>query len=236
MLETLVILVIVAIVVSRKSRNDESGHVSKNGAISLQRVAVVLAALILGVTACKAVVVIRQQYDYLDHGAQRTVSVSLVVFAILFVYGFRRQWMEVSAVAGAFALVTLALGAAWEMDSGRYGGAFRACCSNLKNLGTALEMYANDSAGAFPNRLDQLVGGKYLLRVPTCPSAHADTYSAGYQAVNPAVPKERVSEARYTVVCSGSYHVSATSWPPNYPQYTSTQGLISPEGPDLGQR
>lgn len=100
----------------------------------------------------------------------------------------------------------------------RAQGQLTACKSNLKNIGTALEMYATDNAGRFPPRLEALTPN-YLKRIPTCPSTARDTYTQGYEAAS--------GPDAYTVVCSGHNHPGVRQ-PANYPQYTSTQGLISP--------
>lgn len=120
-------------------------------------------------------------------------------------------------------------------------GQLTACKSNLKNLGTALEMYSADAlksryksqqtkrgeqqtgpnsidtTSQFPPSLSGLTPD-YLKVVPTCPSVGTDTYSKGYQ--------RSASADAYTVFCSGGAHSKAATGP-GYPQYTWTQGLIS---------
>jgi hypothetical protein len=94
--------------------------------------------------------------------------------------------------------------------------ALQTCEENLKNIGTAMEMYSTDNLGRFPTVLS-LLAPNYLKRLPTCPAAHADTYSAGFQsASNPDA---------YTISCSGHHHGSRGIGP-NSPSYTSTQGLL----------
>lgn len=95
------------------------------------------------------------------------------------------------------------------------GGMGTACRSNLKNVGTALAMYADDFGGRYPARLSQLVPN-YLRTIPTCPSAGEDTYSAAFAS----------TPAAYTVVCAGRNH-RAVDLPANYPQYTSESGLVA---------
>ncbi len=96
------------------------------------------------------------------------------------------------------------------------GGGITACKSNLKNIGTALEMYSTDSAGRLPRHLSQLTPN-YLKNIPTCPSLGANTYSSGFVSAS--------GPDAYTVVCSGSNH-AGVGLSPNFPQYNSTQGLI----------
>lgn len=98
----------------------------------------------------------------------------------------------------------------------RCGSVLTACKSNLKNLGTGLEMYATDWAGQYPPEIGYITPN-YLKTIPTCPSAGKDTYSASYQVHH--------EPEGYTVVCRGCYHHSSIDTP-NYPQYTAVQGLI----------
>lgn len=102
-----------------------------------------------------------------------------------------------------------------SFERARHLGQLVGCESNLKNIGTALEMYDVDY-GSYPRSLAMLTP-EYLRYIPTCPAAGADTYSSSYS----------VSATGYTVTCAGAHH-QAVGLPPNYPQYTSTQGLIVP--------
>lgn len=74
-------------------------------------------------------------------------------------------------------------------------GPMGACRSNLTNLSTALEMYSADHQGAMPADLRALTPN-YLARIPVCPVAGSDTYSAAYEH----------SEIAYSVACSGDHH------------------------------
>ena len=58
-------------------------------------------------------------------------------------------------------------------------GQLTVCKSNLKNLGTALEMYATDNGGRYPTSTADLVPN-YLKTFPQCIKAGRDTYSATY--------------------------------------------------------
>ena len=96
-------------------------------------------------------------------------------------------------------------------------GQFTQCQSNMKNIGTALEMYATDNSGHYPDSLSKL-SPDYLRHIPTCASAGKDTYSPSYQS--------SVEPDAYTFYCSGHHH-KAVGVGPNYPQYNSTTGLTS---------
>jgi hypothetical protein len=92
----------------------------------------------------------------------------------------------------------------------RAQGQYTACKSNLKNIGTAAEMYASDHQGKYPPDLSALTPA-YLKTVPSCPTDAAYSY-------------EMKGEA-YTALCKGLNH-KAVGVPPNHPMYTSVRGLI----------
>lgn len=81
----------------------------------------------------------------------------------------------------------------------RCGGQYTACLNNLKNVGTALEMYSTDAAGRYPGKLAQLVPN-YLKTIPTCSTAGRDTYSDNYAQVGTEYAvhcERRVHERQY---------------------------------------
>ena len=90
-------------------------------------------------------------------------------------------------------------------------GHLAACKSNLKNLATALEMYASDNKGAYPGKLSDMLPGQYMKTLPTCPACGEDTYSPSYQAKG----------TRFTLFCRGDNHAKALAGPntQNQPAY-----------------
>ncbi|MCA9790990.1 MAG: hypothetical protein KC910_04315 [Candidatus Eremiobacteraeota bacterium] len=92
-----------------------------------------------------------------------------------------------------------------------------ACESNLKNMGTALEMYSTDWSGRYPTNL-RMITPNYLKTVPTCPKAGIETYTPTYRS--------QCAPDAYTLCCYGFNHVDAGISTANYPQYTAIQGLI----------
>ncbi|MCD4786253.1 MAG: ankyrin repeat domain-containing protein [Candidatus Eremiobacteraeota bacterium] len=96
----------------------------------------------------------------------------------------------------------------------RVSGQFTQCQSNLKNIGTALEMYAHDNQGHYPPRLSH-ISPKYLESIPVCIAVKRDTYSNSYQVSSDA--------ETFTVYCEGHHH-SGAGIEPNCPQYNSTYG------------
>ncbi len=95
------------------------------------------------------------------------------------------------------------------------------CKSNLKNVGTACEMWSTDNNGRYPKTLAELTP-KYLKEIPVCPAAGTDTYSATF--------KSRAAPDLFRVKCEGEFHKLAEC-PADYPQYRSDVGLISQPSP-----
>lgn len=100
-------------------------------------------------------------------------------------------------------------------------GPLTACKSNLKNMATALEMYAQDHGGLYPLRLADLTSGHYLRSVPSCPEAHRPLYAY-----------ERYHTPQgwsFRMHCCGSWHARAytafAASPHNFPQYDAERGL-----------
>lgn len=97
-------------------------------------------------------------------------------------------------------------------------GSGTGCKSNLKNIATALEMYAYDNKGEFPSKVDQ-VTPNYLKVIPTCGSAGENTYMYA-RGEDPAT---------FTMYCRGRNHRKIYGpRAENYPQYSSSQGLLEP--------
>lgn len=100
-------------------------------------------------------------------------------------------------------------------------GPLTACKSNLKNLATALELYASDHGGEYPVEFKQMMAGNYLKAVPTCPEAGFLTYS--YRRTGTG------KQAGFFMQCCGRHHAQAYSAfpksPHNYPRYSSETGL-----------
>ncbi|MGV8119115.1 MAG: serine/threonine protein kinase [Candidatus Xenobiia bacterium LiM19] len=112
-------------------------------------------------------------------------------------------------------IITLLLGASMASNfmRARGDGLLTACTSNLKNIGTAMEMYAHDNRGFYPRKLDDLTP-QYLKTLPSCPVADKLTYH--YVSVTEPVPC-------YTVYCRGKYHTPFHGT--DMPEYDAVQGL-----------
>jgi hypothetical protein len=89
------------------------------------------------------------------------------------------------------------------------------CKSNLRNLGTAMEMYSTDWSGHYPDRLRKLVPN-YLHVLPTCPAVEAMTYQMEYGPE--ASHNEGGFHDYYYLYCAGQNH-SRVGIPENIPAY-----------------
>lgn len=89
------------------------------------------------------------------------------------------------------------------------------CHSNLKILGTALELWAVDHQGSYSTNLDEVVAGlDDMPGVPSCPAAGKPTYVVRLEG-----------EGGYQLWCQGEHH-KADGLPPDYPRYSPPEGLI----------
>lgn len=100
-------------------------------------------------------------------------------------------------------------------------GQLTACKSNLKNIGTAMEMYQMDHPGSYPKSLAGLTPN-YLKILPECPAAQSDSYSSSYLER----PSGEVDPAYFRVSCGGTHHRDAGVSSPDRPSYNSLQGLV----------
>lgn len=99
----------------------------------------------------------------------------------------------------------------------RAQGRLTECKSQLKNVGTAIEMYSTDWSGRYPRDI-ALITPKYLKTIPTCPAARRDTYRASYQSHS--------APDNYTIFCSGTNHLEAGFSEPDQPIYRAYRGSI----------
>ena len=104
----------------------------------------------------------------------------------------------------------------------RAQGQLTACKSNLKNIGTAMEMYSTDWSGKYPTSAGLAgLAPNYLKTIPECPAAGSSTYTALFSAaLNTAGFQDY-----YYICCNGGNH-TAVSVSGNYPAYDGIQGLI----------
>lgn len=89
------------------------------------------------------------------------------------------------------------------------------CKSNLKNLGTASEMYSTDFSGAYPEKMSQLTP-EYLRQIPICPSDGASPYTYRRAKID--------GYDSYEFVCGGDHSEAGT--PKGYPRYNGQTGIV----------
>lgn len=90
------------------------------------------------------------------------------------------------------------------------------CSSNLKNQGTAMEMYSTDYSGRYPTSLQDLTPN-YLRAVMTCPTGGSYSMTSD---VEPDV---------YRITCNGDHTTSGLAR--GFPQYDSVMGLLREPAP-----
>lgn len=95
------------------------------------------------------------------------------------------------------------------------------CQSNVKNIGTALEMYSTDWSGRYPTTMSVLTPN-YLKTIPDCPVAKKDTYSTSLKTGLDAPGNEEKYQDYYYFECQGHNHPELE---PNYPRYNAILGL-----------
>ncbi len=83
---------------------------------------------------------------------------------------------------------------------GRSSGSVSGCKVNLRVLGGALESYAKDHQGRYPQALSEL-SPDYVREFPECPQAGRDTYGPGYQLAQ--------DSRHFTLACKGEHHRDA---------------------------
>ena len=101
----------------------------------------------------------------------------------------------------------------------RAQGQLTACKSNLKNLGTACEMFAADHNGRYPADLSTDVKNLgYMKVLPDCPLTPGTAYTYTSQS-NPDY---------YYLLCTSGNHMQAGVKSTQFPQFDSQVGLVCP--------
>jgi hypothetical protein len=111
---------------------------------------------------------------------------------------------------------------------GRASGRLTACKSNLKNIGTAIELYQTDQEGRIPSNLGELTPN-YLMQIPVCP-AYGDDTSVPLWYLSPPDDMNyeyRPGDSSFVVFCSGTKHKAARLDVADYPRlYSDERGLV----------
>ncbi|MCA9776086.1 MAG: hypothetical protein KC800_05190 [Candidatus Eremiobacteraeota bacterium] len=77
------------------------------------------------------------------------------------------------------------------------------CKTNLKRIGTALEMYSTDWSGRYPTDLEALVPA-YIDELPVCPAADSFSYQLELGTESPH--NESGMQDYYYLCCQGENH------------------------------
>lgn len=104
----------------------------------------------------------------------------------------------------------------------RAQGQLTACKSNLKNLGTACEMYAADHNGRYPNSYSAIRQEGYMKVLPECPLTPKISYTYTMRS-NPDY---------YYLLCTSGDHTQAGVKATQFPQFDSQVGLVCPLSSD----
>ncbi len=122
---------------------------------------------------------------------------------------------KLSSAYISFLVIALYMILLFLPERGHTIGNFTRCQGNLKNIGTALEMYSTDFNCKYPYSLS-LLTPEYLRAIPTCSGAKRDTCSETYTC---SPDKEA-----YSFYCRGKNH-SEVGVDEDYPRYDSKNGL-----------
>jgi hypothetical protein len=107
---------------------------------------------------------------------------------------------------------------------------FTRCQSHLKNLGTAMDMYAADNDGSYPPSME-MVTPKYLAEIPSCYvrdfSPEVWEHYRRLYGVKKGGYAYKLSDDKstFTIYCKCSNHSQIGIF--NYPQYNSVNGLTA---------
>lgn len=170
-------------------------------------------------------------YVFLDQGYP-IVYVAAGLFAMVLTARLGARWLQPEragkslpvTLIGVALLVWAAVLHSTIPRHGRQQSELTACKSNLKNMGTAMEMYSTDWSGKYPtgNAFEALTPN-YLKTLPACPSGGAGTYRMALG------PEAKYNTKNYTdyyfIECRGVSH-GHVGVPRNYPQYNGIVGLM----------
>lgn len=173
--------------------------------------------------------------DQKDPGFNRALFLSFLLLVVIYMafsyFGFHRVSYRVQLFIGeTFRLPNSSSPTFFEKHlpiyvKGRSTGRLYGCCSNLQNLATAMQMYADDNGGCYPPRME-MITPDYMTHLPAC-KAHEAKYDIITRKRPGYNDTYRVNSAYTIFTCyCGSRDHAPDNIPDNYPQYNSIKGLI----------
>ena len=96
------------------------------------------------------------------------------------------------------------------------------CEVNLNNIGMALEMYATEHEGKYPESLGEL-SPDYLTEIPQCPSYFQGSYHLQIGPNNLGNVKKE--DNYFLLSCVGSNHLEVLSYK-DYPKFNRDAGVM----------
>jgi hypothetical protein len=124
-------------------------------------------------------------------------------------------WIGVTVLVGIAGLLILFLFIMPGIKKSQRESNLNMCLDNIKRLSIRLDDYKRRN-GRYPENLDKIVP-EFFKKIPACPEAQQNTYSAGYQVNSDGTV--------FTLYCSGNWH-KAAKIPPNFPAYRSLEGVV----------
>lgn len=173
--------------------------------------AVIHVFLVLAMLSCIVYNIIEgndEWQDFID--LRSSVIIVFVLFSLIHWISRPGTWRIVT-IAGMICFLLSGI-LAPNFLRARASGVLTGCKSNLKNIGTAMEMYSSDNKGRYPRNLAAITPN-YLRTIPTCSSSG----TISYRYVSTTAPDI------YTVWCHGDYHTPMSRI--NMPEYDSIEGL-----------
>jgi hypothetical protein len=141
-------------------------------------------------------------WEYSD-GVTGFIIVFCIIIALILLIVFSKK-SPIAAMGAAVIIVILS--ATYSYKEKLKWSRYDQCYSNLRNIGTALEMYSSDNQGRYPQNLTDTMPG-YMKTLPKCPAARKITYLY----TRTEIPDN------YTVWCQGENHIPVREG--NMPEY-----------------
>jgi hypothetical protein len=111
-----------------------------------------------------------------------------------------------------------------SIHRGRTNDTLMPCKSNLKSIGTAMEMYSVDYGGRYPQNFSFLTPN-YLREIPECQETGHGSLGYFVECGEGATYNSEGFRDYYFIECVGTGH-GYEFVPRNYPQYDAIQGII----------